>query len=141
MKTYEFLAFRNGKWEIQASYEDREEAVLDAGQAVSENRFLGIRVTEEVFDEDSNLTKTRSIFSYEFSAALDRSGREEQKLTGLKKLRRKLQGKDGPDLLSAEHFSDVASTRGFAMPILYLFVILFLGVFSLIGLRTLFGAS
>lgn len=141
MKTYEFQVFQNGRWEIQASFADREEAVGEARQAVGDNRFPGIRVTEEIFNEDSGRTKTRSIFSYEYSAALDRSGREEKKLSGLKSLRSKLKNKGRRKLLDGEQYEGAASTQSFAMPILYLFAILFLGVFSLIGLRTLFGAA
>jgi len=138
MKTYEIQVFRNGRWEIHASYADREEAMLEARQAVGDNRFPGIRVTEEVFNEDSNLIKTRSIFSYEYCAALDRSGREEQKLSGLKQLRRKLQKKARPGLLVAKPDGGIAPSQHIAIPFLYLFAILMLGVYSLIGLHTLF---
>ncbi len=140
MKTYEFQAFRNGRWEIQAAFTNREEAVREARRAVGDNRFPGIRVTEEIFNEGSNLTRTRSIFNYEYSAALDRSGREEEKLSGLKNLRSGLRTKHKPGLL-AERYGGLASTQSFGASLLRLFAILLLGVLSLIGLHTLFSAS
>jgi len=138
MKTYEFQAFRNGRWEIQGSFDSREEALSEARRAVDDNRYPGIRVTEEVYNEDRNLTKTRSIFSYEYNPALDRSGREEKKLTNLRKLRSRLRRGRRQGLAGAEELCEVAPTQGFGVPILYLFVILLLGVFSLIALHTLF---
>lgn len=138
MKTYEFQAFRNGRWEIQGSFDSREEALSEARRAVDDNRFPGIRVTEELYNEDHNLTKTRSIFSYEYNPALDRSGREEKKLSNLRKLRTRLRRKNRQDVSGAREICDVAPSQGFGIPFLYLFVILLLGVFSLIALHTLF---
>lgn len=139
MRTYELLGFRNGRWEIQASYESREDALIAARNAVDGNRFPGIRVTEEVFDVKSQLTRTRSIFSYEYSAALDRSGREEQKLLGLRKLRSRLRQQRKP--AAKEEYPGVESSLNLTASILYLFAILALGVFSLIALHTFFSVS
>jgi len=140
MKTYELQVLRKDKWEIQASFDGRDEALREARSAVYNNRFPAIRVTEEIFDAESNLTRTRSIFSYEYSPPLDMAGREEKFLTGLRdmRLRSRLLRNARPDFRSGQAYSPAVSPLRFVAPVFYLLVILLLGVLSLVGLHTLF---
>ncbi len=62
MRAYEIHTFRAGKWKMDSVFDDRELAVSDAERMESSRRFSGVRVIEETFDEDTNKTRTRTIY-------------------------------------------------------------------------------
>ena len=140
MKTYELHAVRNGRWEIKASYTNREEAVFEAKRAVDHNRYPGVRVTEEVFDEDRNLSRTRSVVSYEYEPVLDRSGREEKYIANLRRLRPSFRAERRRHAIAVRQCAGfAASVQSLGSPFLYLAAIVMLGLCSLIALHTAFG--
>ena len=63
MKAFEIYTFRDGRWKMDSVFDDRDLAIFDAQRMDSSKRFSGVRVIEETFDEDTNETKTRTIFS------------------------------------------------------------------------------
>lgn len=62
MKAFEIQTFRDGRWKIDSIFDDRALAIYDAERMDSSNRFSGIRVVEEIYDEITNETKTRTVF-------------------------------------------------------------------------------
>ncbi len=59
---YEIQAFIDGKWKIDSIFDDQELAVLQAKHLVAANRFAGVRVVQEAFDEAEQKTKSRVVF-------------------------------------------------------------------------------
>lgn len=59
---YEIQAFIDGKWKIDSIFDDQELAVLQAKHLVTANRFAGVRVVQEAFDEEEQKTKSRVVF-------------------------------------------------------------------------------
>ncbi len=62
MKAFEIHTFRGGKWKIDSVFDDRDLALFEARRMDSSNRFPGVRVVEEIFDEASSQTTSRTIF-------------------------------------------------------------------------------
>lgn len=63
MRAFEIHTFQNGKWKIDSVFDDRELAMFEAQRMESGRRYSGIRVVEEVFDESSQQSTSRTIFS------------------------------------------------------------------------------
>ncbi len=62
MKAFEIHIFRDGRWKIDSVFDDRENAIFDAERMYAGGRYSGIRVIEEIFDEDTGKTRSRTIF-------------------------------------------------------------------------------
>ncbi len=68
MKAFEIHIFREGKWKIDSVFEDFELAVCDARRMSESNRYSGVRVIEEIFDDNTGETRCRTVFK---GASLD----------------------------------------------------------------------
>ena len=62
MKAFEIHTYQGGKWKIDSVFDDRDLAMFEAQRMDESGRFSGLRVVEEVFNVQSNETKTRTIF-------------------------------------------------------------------------------
>jgi hypothetical protein len=62
MVAYEIHTFRDGAWKIDSIFDDKDLALLEAQRVDRGNRFSGVRVVEETFDEATDRTVTRTIF-------------------------------------------------------------------------------
>jgi len=62
MKAYEIQTYQKGRWKIDAVFDDRSLAMFEAKRMDEGNRFSGVRVVEESFDEASQKTLSRTIF-------------------------------------------------------------------------------
>jgi hypothetical protein len=69
MRAFEIHTYTDGKWKIDSVFDDRELAIFEAQRIDDSNRYAGVRVVEEVFDESTQKTATKTIF---------RGGRVEQ---------------------------------------------------------------
>ena len=83
MKAFEIHIFREGKWKIDSVFDDRELAIFDAERMYAGGRYSGIRVIEEIFDENTGETRTRTVFK---GAALgDNNAKSIKSQTGVHK--------------------------------------------------------
>ena len=62
MRSFEIHTFREGVWKIDSVYDDRQLAIFEAKRIAEGTRYAGVKVIEEVDDEVSNLTTTRTLF-------------------------------------------------------------------------------
>lgn len=62
MKAYEIQTYHKGRWKIDAVFDDRSLAMFEAKRMDEGNRFSGVRVVEECFNEASQTTLSRTIF-------------------------------------------------------------------------------
>ncbi len=60
--TYEIQVYRSGQWTIQAFFDDKELALLEARRMSDAKRYPALRVVEEVWDGKANEFKSRIIF-------------------------------------------------------------------------------
>lgn len=63
MKAFEIYVFREGRWKMDSIFDDRALALFDAERMESSKRFAGIRVIEEIFNEDTNETTSKTIYT------------------------------------------------------------------------------
>ena len=70
--SFEIHTLRDGEWKIDSIFDDRELA-LQAGHSIEEsNRFSGVRVVEETYEEATQKVTTRTIYR---GTAIDRANR------------------------------------------------------------------
>ncbi|MBT5047563.1 MAG: hypothetical protein HOM58_03600 [Rhodospirillaceae bacterium] len=62
MKAFEIHTFQDGRWKIDSVFDDRELALFEARRVDEGTRYSGVRVIEELYDEASDLTTTKTIF-------------------------------------------------------------------------------
>jgi hypothetical protein len=62
--SYEIQVYRNGNWSIQAFFDDKELALLEARRMSETNRYAAVRVVEEVIDSSGNDVKSRVVFRH-----------------------------------------------------------------------------
>ena len=62
MRTYELHTFSNGKWAFNFVFDDSETALQEAKHLERQGRHSVVCVTEEIFDEATNDTQSRTIF-------------------------------------------------------------------------------
>lgn len=59
---YEIQTYRGGEWKIDSIFDDKELATFDATRMEESGRHPAIRVIEEIYDSDTDLTKIRIVF-------------------------------------------------------------------------------
>lgn len=135
MKAFEIHTFQGGKWKIDSIFDDRDLAMFEAQRIDSSNRYSGVRVVEEVFDESSEQTSVKTIF---------RGGRglEQRALKDAPDA-----GKSGPRPAARRPAAAAGRARGgrrrppprkqkgFAGPLVVLFFVVLLGGAALYGLQ------
>lgn len=61
-RSYEIQTFTHGDWKIQAFFDDKELALLEARRMVQSRRYPALRVVEEYWDPSNETYRTRVIF-------------------------------------------------------------------------------
>lgn len=62
--SYEIQIYRNGQWIIQAFFDDKELALLEARRMSETNRYAGVRVVEEIVDDDLEDVRQRVVYRW-----------------------------------------------------------------------------
>ena len=62
MKAFEIHTFRDAQWQVDSVFDDRDFAVHEARKVDENERYAGVRVIEENYDESSDHTTIRTIF-------------------------------------------------------------------------------
>jgi hypothetical protein len=60
--TYEIQTYTQGQWKIQAFFDDKELALLEARRMGETRRYPAIRVVEETWDEKEQMFQSRIVF-------------------------------------------------------------------------------
>lgn len=61
--SYELLSFRGGSWVIEAVYDAKEVALQEARRLLAGRHQTGVKVIEETYDDDTDNTTARIVFS------------------------------------------------------------------------------
>lgn len=62
MRAYEIHTFKEGVWRVDSVFDDRQLAMFEAKRVEEGSRYSGVKVVEEIYDEVSNLTTTRTLY-------------------------------------------------------------------------------
>ena len=62
MRAFEIHTFQQGRWKIDSVFDDKDLAIFEAKRMDTSGRYSGVRVVEEVFDENQRKNNTRTIF-------------------------------------------------------------------------------
>lgn len=82
MRAFEIQTFQAGKWKIDSIFDDRELAVFEAHRMDDSRRHAGIRVVEEVFDENTQKSTTKTIFRCSKVRASEAPAKQKAKPSG-----------------------------------------------------------
>jgi hypothetical protein len=61
LKSYDLYIHRQGRWLLDSSYSDRHDAIGQARRLEDTGTCEGIRVIEEIFDDEQNATTERTV--------------------------------------------------------------------------------
>lgn len=62
MKIFEIHVYRGGNWTIDSIFDDLDLALCEAERMDRGGRFSAVRVVEETFDEQTEKSRTRTVF-------------------------------------------------------------------------------
>ena len=63
MSTFEIQVYKSGVWNVDSYFDDRDIAMSEAERLDVSGRHAGVRLLQEDFDETSNRSKCRVVFS------------------------------------------------------------------------------
>ncbi len=63
MSTFEIQVYKSGTWNVDSYFDDREIAMSEAERLDVSGRHSGVRILREDFDEKSNKSKYRVVYS------------------------------------------------------------------------------
>lgn len=130
MRAFEIHTFQDGKWKIDSVFDDRELALFEARRVDEGTRYSGVRVIEEVYDETSDLTTTRTIFR---GGNADRQERARKAEAANKATFNQRAATDEP--IRRKRRKRKEKSTNYLVPILILAVLLFAGLSAMLGLQ------
>ena len=138
IRSFELQTFKAGQWTIQGIFSDPDLALFEAKRYVEGDRFVGVRVVEESYNETLNDTKARTIFSGGPGVDLETAGIEQR--IAVHRHRQKYlnqyanKPRPGPNRHDKEKFRLVRLIA----PFIFLMVLVLIGIAALIALQTYF---
>lgn len=63
MSSYELQTYRDGQWKFDSYFDQRDLVLSEAARLDQTGRYMGVRVLEEQFNEDSQTSNYKTIFS------------------------------------------------------------------------------
>jgi hypothetical protein len=60
---YELQIYQNGQWQFDSYFDDRDTVVSEAERMNGSGRYAGVRILEEVYNENKNACEYHVIFS------------------------------------------------------------------------------
>jgi hypothetical protein len=137
MRAFEIHTFQGGKWKIDSVFDDRQLAMFEAKRMDGSNRYAGVRVVEEIFDESSKRAITKTIFrGGRANAVLERGPPPPVQ----KRARRPgaQRGGVGQDRRrKGRRHPAQSGESGIAKPLILLFVVTLCGIAAMVGLQYL----
>ena len=138
MKAFEIYTFRGGNWKIDSVFDDKDLALFEAKRMDSSNRFPSVRVVEEIFDEVSSQTSTRTIFRGGSDA--EQSYRAPKKAApAINKARPRAAGAERSP--TGRRRKPAKKKSGFSGPFLILLLVVVFGFAAMFGLQFFAGVK
>lgn len=135
MSTFELQVYRSGTWNVDSYFDDREIAMSEAERLNGSGRYAGIRVMQEDFDESSNRSNCRVVFSKMRQTEANQDWRVQAKRTSMSRT-----GAPKGDNTRATKHARQPLARKTSNARLYVglvigFIVLIAGIAAMIGLQ------
>ena len=135
MSTFELQVYKSGTWNVDSYFDDREIAMSEAERLNGSGRYAGIRVMQEDFDEASNRSSCRVVFSKMRQSEANQDWREQAKRAPMSRT-----GAHKDDTTRSTRRGRQTGARKISNARLYLglvvgFIVLIAGVAAMIGLQ------
>lgn len=136
MRAYEIQTYHGGRWMIDAVFDDRSLAMFEAKRMDDGNRYSGVRVVEETFNELTQKTSIRTIFRGGRAESQAYKHKHDNRPTP-KQLNVAASG-GGRDRVGKRGKHAKKKKSGFAGPLIILSVLIIVGLAGLFALQQLF---
>lgn len=134
MKAFEIHTFKDGQWKIDSVFDDRELALHEARKVEEGGRYSSLRVIEEIYDEVSDLTTTRTL--YRGGSAKKNAIKRRDKPSRSTRTPSRGSGAEEP-LRKNRGAHRQTKQSNLLVPILILIIVIMAGVAGLLAMQTL----
>lgn len=62
-RAFEIQQYKSGMWKINSVFDDAELACFEARRMFESGLYSGVRVIEELFDDDTGMTRSRTLYN------------------------------------------------------------------------------
>ena len=134
MSTFEIQVYKSGDWNVDSYFDDREIALSEAERLNESGRHAGVRILQEDYDEASNRSKCRVVFS---KTRLSDANHEWRVQANRAAMARDKGGsaKGGHARPSRRRSSAKGSSANFYIGLVVAFMVLIAGAAAMIGLQ------
>ena len=133
MSTFEIHVYKSGVWNVDSYFDDREIAVSEAERLNTSGRYAGVRILQEDYDDVSNKSTCRVVFSKMRQTDDNQSWRVGAKRASM--------ARAGPDRSAAaarprrSRSSPKSSNKSLYIGLVVAFLVLIAGAAAMIGLQ------
>ena len=135
MSTFEIQLYKSGIWNADSYFDDRELAMSEAEKLSGSAKHAGVRVLQEDFDEKSNKSDCRVVFSKLRQADGNQDWRVEAKRTSMAKAGAAGGRKGGKASKDGSRSSPKKSNASLYIGFVVAFIVLIAGAAAMIGLQ------
>jgi hypothetical protein len=132
VSTFEIQVYKSGIWNVDSYFDDRDIAMSEAERLEETGRHAAIRVLQEDFDESSNKSQYRVVFSKSRQSEADQDWREQSKRASVTRTTAANGGRARP---SRQRSSPKKGNAGLYIGIVVAFMVLVAGAAAMIGLQ------
>ena len=134
MKAYEIHTFQKGAWKMDSVFDDRDLAMNEAKKVDDANRYSGVRVIEEIYDESTDETFTRIIFR---GGSVDKNAKEQRKKAKPAAKPKTSRGTGKEPVRKSKGQPKEQQKNKLMLPLILLFILVVVGLGGLFGLNML----
>ena len=133
MSTFEIQVYKSGGWNVDSYFDDREIAMSEAERLNESGRHAGVRILQEDYDEASNSSKCRVVFSKTRLSDASQEWRVQAKRTSMAKNGASAEGGNAPP--SRRRSLPKNSSTSLYIGLVVAFMVLIAGAAAMIGLQ------
>lgn len=135
MSTFEIQVYKGGIWSVDSYFDDREIAMSEAERLNESGRHAGVRILQEDYDEASNESKCRVVFSKTLNQHSDQDWRVQAKRTSMTRTSAGTTGNGSGARPARRRSAARRSNTGFYVGLVVAFIVLIAGIAAMIGLQ------
>ncbi len=132
MSTFEIQVYKSGNWNVDSYFDDREIAMSEAERINGSGRHAGVRILQEDYDEASNKSKCRVVFSKTRQSDENQEWRVQAKRASMTRTSATKGGNARP---SRRRSSPKRSNASLSIGLIVAFMVLIAGAAAMIGLQ------
>ena len=135
MSTFELQIFKSGNWSVDSYFDDRDLAMSEAEKIDGSGRHAGVRILQEDYDEPTNKSNCRVIFSKMRQTAENQEWRVQAQRAARRRTAGEQGDHDGELRIRRRRPASKKSNTSLYIALAVAFVLLIAGAAAMIGLQ------